>query len=387
MPTSHTGEYGSLANIVYGSMDTTSNITNATNYRNVLSLPSSGTFYEGSAKLQGSGGYFWSNTRSNDASMYFLYAAANYVYPSSFFSRDYGRPMRCLVKNDAIVSFNANNGSGEMANQIITDGQIVSGSSVLNSNTFTRANYIFIGWNTATDGSGVSYVGSSTYTGASTTLYAQWEYHPYIQDFTTATCPVARTSVSDIRDEKTYYIQKITTGSTTLCWMTSNLNIAGGTTLTPATSNVASNYTLPASSTAGFNDPTKAFVYNDNTYGGYYSYAAVTAGTNPSSGSNATSDICPAGWRLPTKTEYKSLISTYSTGAALTASPWYGTYSSAYYNGAIDNDDLGSVGYYWSSTSDKDDNTYASMIYISNSGVEAGGFPKALGLSARCVAK
>ena len=68
------------------------------------------------------------------------------------------------------VSFNSNNGSGSMANQ-------VSGASVpLNPNTFTRTNYTFAGWNTNADGSGFAYENQASYTFSSdATMYAQWQ--------------------------------------------------------------------------------------------------------------------------------------------------------------------------------------------------------------------
>ena len=76
----------------------------------------------------------------------------------------------------------------------------------------------------------------------------------YIQDVDAASCPKQRTLVYDKRDEEPYYIQEITANGTTLCWMTSNLNLAGGTVLTSTLSNVkpGESYTLPESSINGF---------------------------------------------------------------------------------------------------------------------------------------
>lgn len=67
------------------------------------------------------------------------------------------------------VSFKSNNGSGTMADQI-------SGTpTALTANTFTRSNYTFNGWNTADNGSGISYADQAQWTFASNlTLYAQW---------------------------------------------------------------------------------------------------------------------------------------------------------------------------------------------------------------------
>ena len=67
------------------------------------------------------------------------------------------------------VTFNANNGSGAMADQ--------SGTSLtpLNVNAFTRPGFNFAGWNTVADGSGTAYADGEPYAfTSSTTLYAQW---------------------------------------------------------------------------------------------------------------------------------------------------------------------------------------------------------------------
>ena len=206
---------------------------------------------------------------------------------------------------------------------------------------------------------------------------------PTIQSITAATCPTTRTLTIDSRDGQKYYIQKIITGETTLCWMTSNLNIAGGTTLTPATSNVTSDYTLPVSSIDGFDDWTKAFVYNDSTYGGYYSYKAATAGTDPTTdGDNAPSDICPKGWRLPTRDEFGTLKTTYNTANTLTVAPWYGKYGgNMVYGPALD---AGSTGYYWSSTAKN--SVYAYRLYFGGSGVNTENDMVFRGFSVRCIA-
>ncbi|MBR0488222.1 hypothetical protein IJJ39_00905, partial [Candidatus Saccharibacteria bacterium] len=114
--------------------------------------------------------------------------------------------------------------------------------------------------------------------------------------------------VYDKRDEQPYKIAKLADGK---YWMVENLNLAGGTTITSADSDVTEDFTLPASSETGFDSDTKAdgYVYNtgkrtsDCTNGcySYYSYNAATAGTGVgiSSIGNAPSSICPKGWRLP----------------------------------------------------------------------------------------
>ena len=192
------------------------------------------------------------------------------------------------------------------------------------------------------------------------------------------------TTRPDARDEQEYTIAKIN-GQ---LWMTRNLNLAGNTTLNSSTSNVTSSYTLPASSTSGFSDDSTAYVYNSGSTScgdnspcySYYSYAAATAGTNPSSG-DATSDICPKGWRLPTRAEFSTLISSYSTGSALTGLPFLAVYGGLYYNSSFSYG--GSIGRYLSSTVCNLSDACYLDLHSSNADVYGG--IKRSGYSVRCV--
>ena len=81
------------------------------------------------------------------------------------------------------ITFYANGGIGTMDAQKV--GKNVA--TDLNENAFTRANYVFIGWNTAANGSGTSYTDKGTITIAEqTTLFAQWANNVWtIQPITT----------------------------------------------------------------------------------------------------------------------------------------------------------------------------------------------------------
>ena len=86
--------------------------------------------------------------------------------------------MRYTVNFDPTDTYtgSAVTGTGTMASQSIYEGT----ATPLNSNTFTApAGYEFIGWNTAQDGSGTTYVNGASVTdlvaaGESVTLYAMW---------------------------------------------------------------------------------------------------------------------------------------------------------------------------------------------------------------------
>ena len=198
------------------------------------------------------------------------------------------------------------------------------------------------------------------------------------------------TTLKDARDGQEYTIAKINGAY----WMTQNLALGSDSTiaLTQADSNVPSyGYALPARSTNGTTTTYGQYVWGNDTQctsssttacAGYYSYAAATAGTNPSSG-DSSYDICPANWRLPTSAELTTLKNTYTTGATLTASPFLGVYAGIYFSSSFSNG--GSGGYYWSSTAYSRNDAYLLYFYSSSANVDYN--DKSNGRSIRCVAK
>ena len=78
------------------------------------------------------------------------------------------------------LTFNANGGSGTMAAQTFESGV----SQAIAANAFTRSGYNFIGWNSNADGSGTSYTDKQSITlTQDVTLYAQWERIKYNLSF------------------------------------------------------------------------------------------------------------------------------------------------------------------------------------------------------------
>ena len=130
--------------------------------------------------------------------------------------------------------------------------------------------------------------------------------------------------------------------------------------------------------------------------GGYYNYCAASAGSycygdgtsfGTSSG-NATSSICPAGWRMPTgdtSGEFQALYnnSSYNTYANYRAAlhlPLSGYFVSG------SPGDQGSNGNFWSSTRYSGSGIY--RLYLGTSSVNpAGNYSRNYGLSLRCVAE
>ena len=199
-----------------------------------------------------------------------------------------------------------------------------------------------------------------------------------MQDLTAAQCSGssdgATATLRDRRDNNSYTIAKINGN----CWMTQNLRIAGGTTLTSTYSNVSSSYTIPTTDlTTGDNSYRQGEIHNSgNTTTGYwYNFCAVSAGTNCSTSIfGATYDICPKGWRLPTKTEFDGIAGTSYISAF---SPIYGGY---YSSGSLSNT---SVGYWWSSTAY---NGYAQyFLYYSSGSLNTSAHDKSFGSYVRCI--
>ena len=83
------------------------------------------------------------------------------------------------------VRYNANGGSGTMADSDLVVGQ----NQTLRLNAFTRTGYTFAGWNTQENGSGTSYANGATVKDLTTTagavfhLYAQWTAITYTVHF------------------------------------------------------------------------------------------------------------------------------------------------------------------------------------------------------------
>ncbi len=278
-------------------------------------------------------------------------------------------------------------------------GQSVSISATADTNSE------FTGWSVSsgsTGSFGSTSSASTTYTmpkGAST-IYADGKSS--VIAFQSATSANCGQNMYDNRGTAAYKSIVYTTAKIgSLCWMTRNLDLPGGTTLTSSDTNLTTSFTLPASSTnRTFGSYDTDYVYNsgkttcssNSPCYSYYSFYTATAhwGTYNMSG-NSSVDICPKGWRLPTQNEYSSLINSYSSGATLTASPWRGVYSGYYMYSeppyATSLTFSGSKGYYWSSTMYRRGVAYDISFDNSSATVFSGIGHTYSGFAVRCVAK
>ena len=191
----------------------------------------------------------------------------------------------------------------------------------------------------------------------------------------------------DTRDDNTYTVSKLADGR---CWMTQNLRIAGKT-LTPADSDVTSNYIIPASSISGFDSYSGiSNAYIDNSDGGFYNWYTATAGTGTTAlsthGQNTTVSICPKGWRLPTGGnggEFNILDNSYDS-SFLRSIPVNLTLSGNVSISSRGGQD--SNGRYWSSTVNSAYYAYLLTLNISNV-YPADSYAKSVGFSVRCIAR
>ena len=224
---------------------------------------------------------------------------------------------------------------------------------------------------------------------------------PYVE------CTTSSRSLKDNRDNQSYIIQRLADGR---CWMMTNLNLGATTLSTDLTSaNTNLGITVTASTfnswkkSSGSNTLTSAeFIPISGTdstsgtaYGTSYNFCAASAGTicTSSSSRNASYDLCPAGWRLPTSNtggEFATLYAnaSYNTYDKMRASVANGgaafALAGGFYKSTPENQ--GSSGYYWASTYYNSASMYyllfkTSNVYPSNSGGRGNG------ISIRCILK
>ena len=220
-----------------------------------------------------------------------------------------------------------------------------------------------------------------------------------MQEMTSLVCASSEigdtNTLTDARDGETYTVRKHEDGN---CWMTQNLRLAGEKTLTPADSDVTSDYTLPASDINGFDESnyyaSQMYYAGDETNGAYYSWTAATAGTGDASltKGDAPSSICPKGWKLPPNSgrgSYAEFVAAagitndVAGSTKIRSAPYNFPYAGGVWGSQLGYSD--SYGDYWSRTARSGNNAYhlyfdSSTVYPALNGNRYNGF------SVRCVA-
>ena len=377
--------------------DLMTTINSSTTLMNAFSPVYNGFYYSGNINNSGASGYLWSLTAYNEKRQYTPYYNNNRLN-SGQNDKNYGFSVRCIKKADyasVTISFPDNISSVTFYNAtygvktVDTSGTTITlKTDVSYTVTYSYNSAGNFKWSSISGTLSSDSNNPTTYTISAATDTLTIADRLYFQDATFADCGQ---TMYDNRGDDFYKNVAYTTATINgLCWMTRNLDLPGGTTLTSSDSNVSSNYTLPASSTSGFSSSSTTYVYNSGSTTcssssacySYYSYAAATAGTGTSMLSgNAPSDICPKGWRLPTQAEFTTLRGTYYNGAKLVDSPFLGVYAGYYAGGQMYHG--GSYGSYWSSTVYNSSKAYY-LGFNSSTAYEDDNY-KYYGYSIRCV--
>ena len=393
--------------------------------------------YDQGINGRGNSGQFWANSTDMAARVNKTYNSDSLyvgIGGGSYFC--FGNAIRCVLEDPTYdagtyqIIFDKNDGSGDTSVQQVNVGDTVT----LTPNSWTRDNYSFVGWNTSADGTGTSYADEESVTNLASrdeaiVLYAQWEATApeEMQGWSCNLSTGDSTTLSDSRDGQTYTIAKLADGN---CWMIDNLNL-GATSLT--TNLTSDNSNLSTTVTAAtFNSWKKSNGYFNGTYtsgeyrlisgsdsvsqskyGASYNYYATTGGTisGDSNRQNASYDICPVGWRLPTTSEVTNLFTQYGYTSSLSASAKItvanklraplanggtaiapaGDTVPGWQLGAYD-DQLGRTAYYWTSNAGADTlgyfygysfTTTGDVLYISVGGTAN----RQVGHSIRCLLK
>ena len=329
-----TGGNGSEFQTLYNNYNSSSALRS-----NPVNLTLSGYVVSSSRSDQGSNGSYWSSTVFSGDNAYVLYLGGANVYPANSNSKYYGVSVRCIAEYETRAIHDLAN-MQEMHPTICTN-------TTTPLKTATQLD---------TDG---SHHGDPNY--------------------------VPTKTLTDTRDNNTYTVSKLADGR---CWMTQNLRIINKT-ITPADSDVTSNYTIPASSISGFDsgayEASNAYLDSD---GGLYKWYTATAGTGTYYMPSTTVSICPKGWRLPTggnSGEFQTLYNNYPSSSALRSDPVNLDLPGFVYNSSRYNQ--GSGGYYWSSTARLRDGVYAHDLYLNASTVYPTYYDgKNYGSSVRCIA-
>ena len=184
------------------------------------------------------------------------------------------------------ITFNANGGSGTMADQKVDYNE----SKQLSGNVFVRNGYTFTGWNTQSNGSGTTYKDKATVKNLSETngdiitLYAKWQKNTYTISYTLNGGSISGQKTSyDVTTEAFTLPTPIRNGYTFTGWAgtglssaTKNVTVAKGSTGNRSyTANwsangytVSFNYNKPATDgTIGNAGTTSKAVTFDSTYG------------------------------------------------------------------------------------------------------------------------
>ena len=346
---SWTGEYLGLITALGGvtALDSSnySNLTSEEASARLRSIPNnfvySGYYTAMASYSLGSGGEFWTSTANNDYSKaYALYFRNNLINPGTGTLNKYsGGTIRCVanpVQMPITVHY------GDHVSSMLIDGEVVNdGESVelLERTTHTIAaifdsGYVLDQWessissvNGADDGNitfKMSYKPETVSVSAKQGLIMQ-----EVASWSSSVLDGQTVTAYDSRDNSKYTVARLADGK---LWMTKNLrldisnaNITADNTNNPTVDFIAEASTRPITSDGSWcssysdecnnhiqystinisDSTTDSLGHTYDEYGVYYNWYTATGGNGTYStplNISVAGDICPKGWRLPTKT-------------------------------------------------------------------------------------
>jgi uncharacterized protein (TIGR02145 family)/uncharacterized repeat protein (TIGR02543 family) len=448
---------------------------NGTDAYSFSALPGGYGYSDGSFSHVGNGGYWWAKeffAYGTDDRRYDMYCYDEAV-DRYWGGKDYLFSIRCLQDNSSVppssssvlpssssalpsssstppssssvatytVTYNANNGTGAPANQTKTHDAALT----LSTDVPTRTGYAFAGWNTSSNGSGMSYASGASYVdNAGVTLYAQWTVNTYTVTYNANNgtgAPANQTKTHDVALTLSSAVPA-RAGYIFVNWNTSangsGTSYASGASYTAnASLTLYAQWGIDASNCEGQTFSTVVIgtqtwmaenlncnvsgskCYNNNesmcaTYGRLYDWATAMALPDCGYGTSCASQIgekhkgiCPTGWHIPSDAEWTALTdfvgSTAGTELKAT-SGWNSCGSSGsgssnlcedshgfaalpggggYSGGYFSN--VGYDGYWWSSSENNASYAYIRRMYYYDDGVYWDYYNKSYLFSVRCL--
>ncbi|MBQ7668243.1 MAG: InlB B-repeat-containing protein, partial [Clostridia bacterium] len=195
--------------------------------------------------------------------------ATTYTFPSVTANTT----ITATFSNSYNVTFNANGGTGTMANEAFTYGV----EKALTPNAFTRTHYRFLGWSTTSTGPVVYTDGQVISINIDTTLYAVWEQNEYtvtINKNVSGGGTVTPASATYYAVGSTVPISTtVNSGYVFSNWTTTTATLASTTDMATTFTMPAQNVTIQANYTA-----TYTLTYNANSGTGTMATQTFTAG-------------------------------------------------------------------------------------------------------------
>ena len=330
-----------------------------------------GGYYAGSTlNSAGNNGFYWSSTEKDTNVGYRLYFSnsGDIVYLDEY-QKYNGYPVRCVANETETVSFDANGGTGTMADMTVEKGQ-----SIMLTNGFENPAYNFLGFATSDSAATAEYTSGQTITVVSDMeLYAVWSPKgELMQDFdqdTELTTVGETKTLYDKRDGITYTVKRLSDGKV---WMTQNMKHIGEDVGMAVVAFSTSDSTLAQ------------YRYNESSNSAYYSWTAAQS-------------VCPAGWHLPsrgTNGEFDALYTIYGGTGTVSTTPYdkfIGSsaegdfWKSGWYIGSSLNSS-GTGGAYWSRNANESTGMGYRIMFQSNTNVRLDEYTKYTGYPVRCIA-